>query len=390
MSNSIAAQIIQGAAAQRSGSDVGAAVSGADPSNTATSMNGIRVVADEEVAFSGEEDTSPLLPAGMQDSPAEETSADQDEEKADPASREASDGKPTADKGTRRKLAVDKGKNFIEVDYSNREAIDKAYLLAHGARKWQSERDQARKELDTIRQSHEPLKKHWDTLESAYRDKGVEGVIDLLEGGPGSYQKHIQGYLHRQEFLRTASPEQKAAFEAQEAARAHQKELEKIRKENEDFRTQMQQQRDETEMRQLESQIHPTFNKYRFTGKLGDADREHVLDEMLWNTALRRLEPYEEKGLEITPELIESEFRKVASAVRSTVSKTADKVASRVVEKKKQTATEHAQAAVRSGMGSTASNTAKAKEAMGLIESGNLTSLIKGWNTSGFGKLFSK
>lgn len=388
----IASQIVSGAQAQRAGQDASAAVSGNAPTLMETNgMGGVRV-ADEEVATRGDEDTSPLLSDLESDSPGEETSEDGEETEVTAADQKAPTRKSDEAAKSRRKLAVDKGKSFIEVDYENREAIDRAHLLAHGARKWQAERDQARKELDQIRSAHEPLRKHWDTLEGAFREKGIEGVIDLLEGSPGSYQKHLQSAIQRENFLRNASPEEKAALEAREAVERQQREIERIRKENEDFRKSVEQQREEAETRALESKIHPSFEKYRFKGKLGNADREHLLDEMVWNSALRKLEPYEEQGLEITPEVIDSEFRKAASAIRSTVSATANKAAAKTVERKKQQATEHAQAAVRSGMGSSAQRQAKAKEAMSLIDqgSGGLTNLLKGWNTNGYGKLFSR
>ena len=388
----IASQIVSGAQAQRAGQDASTVVAGnAAPTLMETNgMGGVRV-ADDEIATRSDEDTSPLLSALNNDSPGEETSEDSEGTEVDGADKEKLASKP-GDTKSRRKLAVDKGKSFIEVDYENREAIDRAHLLAHGARKWQAERDQARKELDQIRSSHDPLRKHWDTLEGAFREKGIEGVVDLLEGTQGSYKKHVQAAIQRENFLRNASPEEKAALEAREAVEQQRQEMERMRRENDDFRKSVEQQREEAETRALESKIHPSFERYRFKGKLGNADREHLLDEMVWNSALKRLEPYEEQGLEITPEVIDSEFRKAASAIRSTVSATANKVAAKSVERKKQQATEHAQAAVRSGMGNSAQRQAKAKEAMGLIDqgSGGLTNLIKGWNSSGYGKLFQR
>lgn len=291
----------------------------------------------------------------------------------------AADSKVAEKSTTKKKLPVDKGKGSIDVDYSNRDEIDKAFLMAHGARKWQAERDQAKRQLSEVSTKHEQLSTHWNSLEQAYQKNGVAGVVDLLEGRQGAYQSQVQAQIERQKFLEGASPEEKQLLEVRELAEQRDRELAKMRKENEDFRKNMETERETAELRSLESKVHPPFEKYRFKGRLGDENDEHMFDEMLWNTALKRLEPYEEKGVDISPELIEREFRTVAQSLRKRVGVQADKAVSKVVERKKTEATEHAQAKAMSGF----RNSTTAQEAENLISSGNLSSLLKGWGKYG-------
>lgn len=322
--------------------------------------------------------TEDILPGG------EDTQKDskETEEQLATGSKEATPGTSkkevitvTDDQGRRRK---------IEIDYSDRMATRKAHEMAAGFRKMQAERDQlVRKEKESSGKFQE-VNTNWQLLEKAFSQKGIEGVVDLLEGRSGAYQDNVKKGYERQKFLESASPQELKALEAQEAAETARRENARIRKENEEFKEQITKERETAELRSLESRVHPVFNKYRFAEKLGDNTDEHMFDEMLWNTALKRLEPYEEKGLDLTPEMIEREFHDVAKSIRNRIRTQANKTAARTVEQKKTEATENVQAAVKSGY----KQGGAAKEARELINNGNLSSLLKNWGK--YGGLFNK
>lgn len=275
-------------------------------------------------------------------------------------------------------------KRKVEIDYSDRASIKKAHEMANGARKWQAERDQALQASKQVKQQLDARMKDWNILEEAFQ-KGEEALIDLLRGKQGAYKEMISKELQRAEFLRNASPEEKQALESREYADRQSRELAQIRKENEEFKKQVSTERETAEMRALESRVHPTFEKYRFAEKLGDANDEHMFDEMLWNSALKRLEPYEEQGLDISPELVEKEFRAVATAIRKRIGNLAEKKATRTIDQKKQEATENVQSKVMNGY---KSNGTAAQEAKAMVNAGNLNGLLKNWNK--YGKLFQK
>lgn len=269
----------------------------------------------------------------------------------------------TDDQGRRRKL---------EIDYSDKNKTKKAYELAAGARKWQAERDQA---LAQTKQLTERMSSY-DLLEKAWKEKGEEGVVDLLAGRQGHFQELMKKRAERERFLAEASPEEVKQLQEREASEHAKKELEKLRQENEEFKKKVTEEREAAEIRSLEGRIHPAFAKYRFAGRLGNDTHEARLDKMLWNDVLERLEPYEEKGLDISPELIEKEFAVAARDIRQIFGKQAEKKASRVVEQKKQEATENVQAAVKSGYTAGGS----AKEAQDLVNAGNTRALFKNWS----------
>ena len=267
-------------------------------------------------------------------------------------------------------------KRKIEIDYSNREQIKKMAAAAAGMRKFQAERDReisSRKELETKLKERES---DWGRLEEAF-SKGHEHLIDTLSGRQGAWQEMVNKEIERREFLKNATPDELQTMRAQEQADLTRKELDKIRKENEEFRSKVQQEREEAELRSMESRVHPVFEKYRFADRLGSAQDEHLFDEMLWNSSLKRLEQYEERGLDLSPELVEREFKAVATALRNRIGVQAQKKASQVVAQKKQEAIENVQSKVKSSSGSS-SDAEKLKQA---IQSGDTGSIFKNWST---------
>lgn len=353
MSNGLTGDSAKALEAFKSGKDVNAAVGNENLAEP-----------DEVVHTSDGDETSPLL--------------------TDLESQDKAPEKTPVAKSEKTRLAVDKGKNFIDVDYTDKKAINDAFLKAHGMRKFQAERDQAIKRAKELEAAHSPLKSNWDALEKAWRDGGVSGLVDLLEGQTGAYKSHIAKELERAEFLRKATPDQRVALEHQDKQQAAERETQRLRQENEEFKKRVEADREASDMRALESRIHPSFERHRFAGKLGNADDEHVFDSALWQLALKRLEPYEEQGLDITHELVEREFRSVAATLRKRVNTQAEKIATKTIEKKKQEATENAQAKAMSGF----QNSKLSEEASSKIRNGDLTGLLRNWGK--YGGLFNK
>lgn len=285
--------------------------------------------------------------------------------------------------GTESIIVTDEtGKKKIKVDWNNKEKLKQYVQLAHGARKWQAERDQALNAKTEIEGRLKELSSNWETLETTYQNGGVAALVDLLEGRKGAFDDWEKSRIDRYNFLQKATPAQKELFEAKEKEAYREAELARIRKENEDFRNSVLAEKEAASLKSLEGTVHPAFDRYRFADKLGDADTENMFDEMLWNNALKRLEPYEEKGVPITADLVDREFKAVSSALRKRINVQAEKKAAKAVEQKKREATENAQAAVSAGYKSTNVG----QEAMKLASEGNLGALFKNW--SKYGKAF--
>jgi hypothetical protein len=289
--------------------------------------------------------------------------------------------------GDREKISVtdEKGKRQIEVDFSNREQIKKFAQMAHGARKWQAERDAERQKATELQGKLSEIQGTWDHLEKTFQAEGIEGIVDLLQGKKGAYKEFLGREVEKSNFLAKASPEEVQAFQEREQADRTARELERIRRENEKFREEMTRKGEEAELNELKSQINPVFNKYRFAEKLGDAEGEQLFDEMLWSHGLKKLDTLADKGIDLTPEVIDREFRQVSMALRKRINSQVEKKTGEVIERKKSNATESVQAQVKSGY---SRDGGLAKEARDLIESRNLTGLLSGWKK--YSSLFNK
>jgi len=314
--------------------------------------------------------------------PAAETeSTGVDSSESAPASAKAAPEKtgisPTEKPSQKEKITVtdDTGKKTLEIDYNDRAAIKKAFELAHGARKWQGERDKTLASEKQIREKYTADRRILDALEQAYQQRGELGVIDLISGKPGASAEFIQKQVDRAKFLERASPEELEQLQQKEELEQLKRDMARHRTETEQREANATAQREQAELRSLESRVNPAFEKYRFDGKLGDGEDEAMYDELLWNATMKRLSPFEEQGVEITRELVDSTFKDVSSRLRKRIGVTASKQASNIISQKKQEAIENVQANATSAY---KKGGARA-EAEDLISKGNFKSLFSNW-----------
>lgn len=318
---------------------------------------------DGQIPLEDSKDTSPNSPESQESTEASKKP-------------EANKSKETLDKEVIAVTDETGQKRKIEIDFSNREAIKKAFAAASGMRKFQAERDQAIQKEKAQSAELQEVRSNWQTLDNAYQNGGIEGLVDLLEGRKGAYNDHLHKAIQKRDFLKNASPDEVQAYQEKEEADKLRKEYEKLRKDNEDFKKKVTEERTQTELKETESRFNPIFDKYRFADKLGDPADEHVFDQMLWNTTIERLKPYESQGVPLTQELIDREFRAVSGILRKRISVQADKKVSRVIEQKKQEATENVQNKVRASYNNSNSDQDKLRSHM---NSGDTGAIFKNW-----------
>lgn len=366
---SSSSSIAELSAALRTGN---AQVAGDDSSSSDVTYGGVE--GDESYVTTSESTVDGIEP--------EATASDDTAEASQPGPAEATAKTETPSGSESITVTDDKGKRKIQIDWNDKEKLKKYVQMAHGARKWQAERDQALSAKTELEGKVKDLSSSWETLETAYQNGGVSALVDLLEGRKGAFDDWEKSRIDRYNFLQKATPAQKELFEAKERESTREAEIARLRKEQEDFRNSIVAEKEAASLKSLEGTVHPAFDRYRFADKLGDADTESMFDEMLWNNALKRLEPYEEKGVPITADLVDREFKAVSAALRKRINVQAEKKAAKAVEQKKREATENAQAAISAGYKS--SNVGQ--EAMNLAKEGNLGALFKNW--SKYGKAF--
>jgi len=259
----------------------------------------------------------------------------------------------------------------ILADYEDRSKIRKAYEMAAGMRKFQAERDQERQRAKTLDEELSTLKSTWDSLEDAYQNGGVEGVIDLLEGREGASKEYIAKRLEQERLKESMSPDERARLELEERLELDRKaksQQERIRqKEMEELRAKLEE-ADEKETRAL---ITPAFERYRFKGKLGDEVAEHHFDQAVWMQALSNLEKLDDS--EITADVIDREFERVSSAFARAAKQQASKATKQAVETKKRQAKTQAAVSAMKGV----NTESKEKDLMSRLWKGDSTNVLK-------------
>ena len=239
----------------------------------------------------------------------------------------------------------------VVADYSDKAKIRKAYEMAAGMRKFQAERDKAREATKALEQQTSELKGTWEKLENAYQNGGIEGLIDLLEGKTGAHKAYLAKQFELERQKEAMSPAERAKFELQQQMEMDRRERaasERIRqKQMEEMQAKLAE-ADEKETRAL---ITPSFEKYRFKGKLGDEVAEHHFDQAIWMQALTNLEQLDDS--QITPEAIDREFSRVSQAFSRAAKTQATKATKQAVETKKRTAKEQAAVTAMQGMNRT-------------------------------------
>jgi len=230
----------------------------------------------------------------------------------------------------------------IKIDYSDRGRTKKAYEMAAGMRKFQSDRDKVQKELEAEKASSQETKDNWQKLEDAKHD--LPQLLDLITGEQSVLERYVESKIKEKEHLSNLSPSQLESYN--KGLDLDKREAEMARREA-GMTTQAEktsQDREKAEMAAQVAMITPIFSKYRFAGQLDNENREHRLDSMIFSEAINNLSAYDQ----ITPELVEKEISSIAGDLRKTINVQADK---RVKNKKivaKKVATKAAQKAVES------------------------------------------
>lgn len=308
---------------------------------------------EEDSETSSSESTEPANLQEFLESKDSEEEESETEESAEPESKDSESEqakKAKASKDIEEVTVTDtKGRRKVKVDFSDREKLKKYVALAHGGRKWQQERDTVKSELGKVQTEYKTLKSDFDKLEEAYQSGGVAGLVNLLEGRKDAFDNWYQQEASRRESFASMSDSERRSYELEQEQLRRDSENQKLREEYESKLSKIQEEKEITETRALESRLHPAFDRYRFSGKLGDEVAEHHYDQAIWNQALSNLEQLPEE-IEITQAMIDKEFRTVSAAFRKVINKQVQSGTKKAVEQQKKTATTKAQAKVSRGI----------------------------------------
>jgi hypothetical protein len=277
----------------------------------------------------------------------QETQESQTEEPENPEVAQSPDGKKAQPSKDVEEILVSdaEGRKKIKVDFSDKEKLKRYVAKAYGADKFREERDKYKTQLDKIDPEYKELKQGWTELNGAYEQGGMRGLVNLLLDDNQGYDKFIQAEIAKAEKLKNASPEELRNLQLEERFESERKEREKLAKKIAERDAQELTSRQESQESHLKALIEPAFNKYRFSGKLGDAEVEQAYDEAVWTRAIKQLRPVPD-DVELSSAQVEDIFRKQAALYQKAVSKQVETKTKQVMGRKKLDAQERATATV--------------------------------------------
>lgn len=272
-------------------------------------------------------------------------------------------------------ISDESGRKKLKVDWNDREKLKKYVQMAAGMRKFQAERDQAASKLKDIEPKYTELQDSWKAVESAYQQNGVRGLVELL-GGEGAFKKFEEETFGKRKMREEATPEQLEQLDLKESLANERKERERLTKMVEENLKTASQKKEEADLANLESRVHPVFEKYRFAGKLGDPGAEEQLDEAMWSRLVKKLDTYPE-GTLFTPAIVNKEMAEISASYNRIIKQQADKATEQTLAKKKQSAQENAATTAMNGM----KRSEVVDDFKKNIKGGNLTDALKAFMT---------
>ena len=237
----------------------------------------------------------------------------------------------------------------LKIDYSDKASIKDAFMKMNGMRKFQKERDLARQKQKDIQKEHTGLQDSMTKLEAAWKQSGVRGVVELLEGSPEAWTDAVEKELTHREYLANLSPEDKYKYDITQERQVADTKRTELEEKYQALLDQTKQAQETTELKSLESKLHPSFDRHRFAGKLGDSVAEHQYDQAVWDQVTKRLSEFPD-DIELTTSLIDKEFKTVAGNFRKLLKVQTEKAVKTTINKKKAEASQRVQVAAKKGL----------------------------------------
>jgi hypothetical protein len=237
-----------------------------------------------------------------------------------------------------------KGRRKIKVDYSNKDMIKRAFQKAVAADLYRNERDSVKKTQSEWKEKVETF----DRLNEVFGAKGAEGVVELLAGSEGIEQL-IQKKIEERERAAKMTPEEKRQAEVQREIEARESKAQKLERELEEIRQKMKDKEEQSQVKEMESLVYPAYERYNFSGRLGNEEHEYKLNRLMWQQAEEAIESLPE-DTPLTKALVDKIYRESARDVQALIGERAKSVSKKAAVKRKVAATEAVQVAATKGM----------------------------------------
>ena len=229
-------------------------------------------------------------------------------------------------------VQLDSGKTAkIKLDFSDKEAI-KGFIAEHYAasRKAQTLEQQ----IAQIQPDYTDMKSAFESIETA-AEEGVEALVDLLYGKPGSFQELLETEIERRETRKYASETELAAMDREEQTRKAARTTAAERKKLEAEKQSIEAQKAKAQEDALYSRLERQFNSIRVDGLFGDSELEDFVNRAIWRESIDQLAELEASNPNIPDAAIKQIMSDVSSKVRNKFASTQKTATQKAVSQQK-------------------------------------------------------
>lgn len=302
--------------------------------STTPQPNAVRAAFDSFVSAQENPSSATETPAPVEQAPETQPETPPADPQVDESSEKSA---PESPKDIIEFWATDsKGRKKVQVDLSDRKKLEQQLAMAHGARKFQAERDSFKSKYEELEKKHGETASTLSSLEDIYSQHGIEGIVDVLTGEKGGYKKHLMKELEREAIKRTASPEQLKQIELMEELEKERSERRREKQSREAELTRVASDREASQLDKATASLLPVFESVRFAGRLGDTEAENLFDKQIWESTVDAM--VNVPAEEWTRERIQMEFKKNSLVYQKFIKQNEKATAKKVVEDKKKDA----------------------------------------------------
>jgi len=301
-----------------------------------------------DLPTSGSEETSPNEVSKFFDDEENGTSGEGDSQPAADDTQPVDAAKPdgtleSKPSGNKEKITITgpNGKEEIEIDYSDKESIKKAFSMSHGARKWQSERDAFAKKIKEIEPDYKDAVEVRDSIVGAFKQKGIKGLVNFLQQDELAYDKMLDLEMEKRAIYQKAEPSLKAKMDAEERYESLLNEMKYKEEQNKAAEAKNIAKQKEIEASEL-AVASESFNtmsstamqQHSFKGKLGDNELEARIDESVWTNVRKALMKLPDET-DISQQMLNDLVAKEAALFSKGLGRKVDSEVKQKVEQKK-------------------------------------------------------
>lgn len=247
------------------------------------------------------------------------------------------------------------GRKKITIDYNDKKSIKRAFEQAAGVEKLYGRYVDLRSTLETEAKAKEEAvaakeaaEARASALDTILERDGIEGVIEAALEGKSAVQV-AKEILQRASETEKMSPAEKAAYAAKHDLSKKDKEVESLREQLKALENKMNSSVETAKLSQMQAAVDSVFPTFSFAGKLGNPVQEAKLDNFIFSDMQKELDKLEGTGVTITPEVVRSVLKDVASVIPGIVHQEARKLATKSKDRVSKAATKAVQSAAIKG-----------------------------------------